>query len=57
MLYHGPVRVPAEARPGKAIVRVELAKGSQLQSLATDIDVDLVKPMRERMRTAERIFP
>ena len=47
MLYHGPVRVPAEARPGKAVVRVELAKESQLQSLATDIEVDLVKPRRE----------
>ena len=43
MLYHGPVRVPAEARPGKAVVRVELAKESQLKSLATDIEVELVK--------------
>jgi len=43
MLYHGPVRVPVEARPGKAVVRVELAKGSKFQSLATDIEVELVR--------------
>jgi hypothetical protein len=42
MLYHGPVRVPAEARPGKAIVRVELTKASRFQSLATEIVVELV---------------
>jgi hypothetical protein len=43
MLYHGPVRVPMEARPGKAIVRVELAKESKFHSVATDIEVELVK--------------
>jgi hypothetical protein len=43
MLYHGPVRVPAEAHTGKAIIRVELAKGSKYQSRATDIEVELVK--------------
>lgn len=43
MLYHGPVRVPADARPGKAIVRVEFPKDSKYQSLATDIAVELVK--------------
>jgi hypothetical protein len=42
MLYHGPVRVPAEARPGKAIVRVELPEKSKFRSLATDIEVELV---------------
>lgn len=42
MIYHGPVRVPTEARPGKAIVRVELAKDSALRSLPTDIEVELV---------------
>jgi hypothetical protein len=47
MLYHGPVRVPAEARLGKAVVRVELAKESQLQSLPTDIEVELVKEKKE----------
>jgi hypothetical protein len=41
MLYHGPVRVPSDARPGKAIVRVELPKESRYQSLATDIEVEL----------------
>ena len=43
MLYHGPVRVPMEARPGKAIVRVELARESKFQAVATDIEVELVK--------------
>jgi hypothetical protein len=41
MLYHGPVRVPADARPGKAIVRVELASDSKYRSLPTDIVVEL----------------
>ena len=40
MLYHGPVRVPAAARPGKAIVRVEFPEGSSYRSIATDIEVD-----------------
>ncbi len=43
MLYHGPVRVPSEARPEKAIVRVELPKESKFTSVATDISVELVK--------------
>jgi hypothetical protein len=43
MLYYGPVRVPAEARPGKAIVRVVFPEGSSYRSLATDIEVELVK--------------
>ena len=42
MLYHGPVRVPAAARPGKAIVRVEFPEGSAYTSIATDIEVELV---------------
>ena len=42
MLYHGPVRVPAEVRPGKAIVRVEFPEGSTYKSMATDIEVMLV---------------
>jgi hypothetical protein len=42
MLYHGPVRVPAQARPGKAIVRAEFPMGSAYHSLATDIEVELV---------------
>jgi hypothetical protein len=42
MLHHGPVRVPAEARPGNAIVRVEFPVGSTYQSIATDIEVELV---------------
>ena len=47
MLYHGPVRVPAEARPCKAIVRVEFPKGSSYRSVPTDIDVELVKLTKE----------
>ena len=43
MLHHGPVRVPADAQPGKAVVRVELPKGSKFTSAATDIQVELVK--------------
>ena len=43
MLYHGPVRVPEDARPGKAIVRVQLAKTTTFQSLETDIEVNLVE--------------
>lgn len=43
MLYHGPVRVPADARPGKAIVRVKFPEDSKYQSLATDIAVELVR--------------
>jgi hypothetical protein len=43
MLYHGPVRVPADARPGKAIVRVEFPKDSKYRSLPTDIAVELIK--------------
>jgi hypothetical protein len=42
MLYHGPVRVPAEARPGKAIVRVELPTDAGYPSVATDVEVKLV---------------
>jgi hypothetical protein len=43
MLHHGPVRVPADAQPGKATVRVELPEGSKYRSAPTDIEVDLVK--------------
>ena len=42
MLYYGPVRVPAEARAGKAIVRVEFPDGSTYPSIATDVEVKLV---------------
>lgn len=39
MLLHGPVRVPAEAAPGTAIVRVALPPTSAYKSLATDLEV------------------
>jgi hypothetical protein len=47
MLHHGPVRVPVEARPGKAIVRVEFPEGSTYQSIATDIEVELVNSAKK----------
>ena len=43
MLHHGPVKVPSDALPGKAVIRVELPKGSKYTSVATDIAVELVK--------------
>jgi hypothetical protein len=48
MLHHGPVRAPVEARPGKAIVRVEFPEGSTYQSIATDIEVELVKSAKKK---------
>jgi hypothetical protein len=42
MLYHGPVRVPADARPGKAKFVCELSKKSALTSLPTEVEVVLV---------------
>ena len=42
MLHHGPVRVPADAKAGKAVVRVELPEESKYRSVATDIAVELV---------------
>ena len=43
MLHHGPVRVPSDALPGKATVRVELPESSTYKSIPTDIEVELVK--------------
>jgi hypothetical protein len=43
MLHHGPVKVPSDARPGKAVVRVELPKDSKYTSVATDIAVERVR--------------
>ena len=42
MLHHGPVRVPSDAQPGKAVVRVELPEGSKFRSVPTAIPVELV---------------
>ena len=44
MLQHGPVRVPSDAKPGKAVIRVELPPGSKFDSAATDIEVELIQP-------------
>ena len=48
MLYHGPVRVPATARPGKTIIRVEFPEGSTYRSIATDLEVELVHATERR---------
>jgi hypothetical protein len=48
MLYHGPVRVPALARPGKAIIRVEFPEKSTYRSIATDIEIELVNSTEKR---------
>ena len=39
MLYHGPVRAPANAAKGQAVVRVEMPKDSKFKSFPTDIPV------------------
>jgi hypothetical protein len=41
MLVHGPVRVPADARPGDAFIRVELPSTSKFRSRPTDIPVTI----------------
>ena len=42
MLCHGPVRVPADAALGKAIVRFELPKNSEYKATPTDLEIELV---------------
>jgi hypothetical protein len=39
MLSHGPVRVPDDALPGKATVRVEMPASSKFRSFPTDLEV------------------
>jgi hypothetical protein len=41
VLCHGPVRVPADAAAGKAILRVELPQDSKYPSIPTDLTVEL----------------
>lgn len=48
MLYHGPVGVPADARPGAATITVELPKDSGYTSIPTDIPVKLVATREEK---------
>jgi hypothetical protein len=43
MLHHGPVRVPADAKAGRAVVRIELPAESKYTSTPTDIAVELVE--------------
>jgi hypothetical protein len=35
------VRVPAEATPGKAIIRFELPKDSEYKAMPTDLEIEL----------------
>ena len=42
MLYHGPVRVPADAHPGNAIIRIDFPEHSTFNCVPTDIAVELV---------------
>ena len=41
MLAHGPVRVPGDAPPGEAVVRVRMRDGSAYASFPTDIPVEI----------------
>ncbi len=42
MLYHGPVRVPDNAQPGKATMLVEFPKGSKFRCFPTEIPVEIL---------------
>ena len=48
MLCHGPVRVPADAAPGKAVLRCELPKDSKYASVSTDLTVELCVKGKDR---------
>lgn len=41
MLCHGSVRVPKNAKPGAAVVRVVMPESSSYGSFATDIPVTI----------------
>src|SRR5438874_204349 len=56
MLYHGPVRVPSDARPGKAIVRVDFSKGCSHRAIPTDIVVELVEAKAQSRNTDPASF-
>lgn len=43
MLYHGPVRVVDDAKPGKAILRVRIEPDKGYESTVTEIPVVLEK--------------
>jgi hypothetical protein len=47
MLHHGPVPVPSDAKPGKAVVRMELPKESNYTSVPTDTEVELVREKKK----------
>ena len=41
MLAHGPVRVPADAKPGKAVMRLEMPATSKFKSDPTELPVEI----------------
>jgi len=41
MLAHGPVRVPEDAKPGKAVMRLEMPEGSKFESDPTELEVEI----------------
>lgn len=41
MLYAGPVRVPDDAKPGAAVMRVSLPDSSRHDSFPTDLPVTI----------------
>lgn len=43
MLYHGPVRVPEDARDGAAAIELHFSKNAGLESLPTILKVELTK--------------
>ncbi len=45
---HGPVRVPDDAEPGSAFMRLELPKTSKFKSRSTDLEVELVRNVGNR---------
>jgi hypothetical protein len=43
MLYHGPVRVPQDAREGSATIELQFSPNASLQALPTALTVELAK--------------
>lgn len=43
MLYHGPVRVPKDAEPGPAVMRVRLPESSAYESFTTTLPVTITR--------------
>ena len=43
MLYHGPVRVDSDAKPGKATLRVRIEPNKGYESTPTEFEVVLAE--------------